>query len=204
MKSSYLGNSPIEHLVLKGGFKLGKKRTLGLIVIISLVLMTLIFPYSFFSVYKPISFKADTIFLKDYRNELNEFRNVNEQNESSGRVEYYTDFILNTYEMDLMTADRVNVSKRDLNEMLDSIRSLRNLLLIMVFKEELSAESKKYLDQSLRWCLLIEENIVRIKSFPYYTRFQLITLFKNLQNDVQMSFDMYTHFYEEYYGLIND
>ena len=91
-----------------------------------------------------------------------------------------------------------------LNEMLDSIRSLRNLILIIVFNEELSSESKNYLDLSLQRCLLIEENIVRIKSFPYYTRFQLITLIKNLQNDVQMSFDMYTHFYEEYYGLKSD
>ena len=99
-------------------------------------------------------------------------------------VEFYTDFILDTYEMDLMTADRVKVSKRDLNEMLDSIRSLRNLILIIVFNEELSSESKNYLDLSLQRCLLIEENIVRIKSFPYYTRFQLITLIKNLQNDV--------------------
>ncbi|WP_342537649.1 hypothetical protein MKY15_12065 [Sporosarcina sp. FSL K6-1540] len=181
-----------------------RKRTLGLIVIICLVLMTLIFPYSFFSIYKPIAFKPDPIFFKDYRNELKELRNVNEQNESTGRVEFYTDFILDTYEMDLMTADRVKVSKRDLNEMLDSIRSLRNLILIIVFNEELSSESENYLDLSLQRCLLIEENIVRIKSFPYYTRFQLITLIKNLQNDVQMSFDMYTHFYEEYYGLKSD
>ncbi|MFJ7935575.1 hypothetical protein [Sporosarcina sp. NPDC096371] len=184
---------------------MGKKRTLGLTVLICLFLMTLIFPYSFFSMYKPITFnKADTNYLKDYRNELKVLRNVNDQNESSGRVEYYTDFILNTYEMDLMTADSVKVSKSDLNGMLNSIRSLRDLLLIMVFKEELSSESKKYLEQSLGWCLRVEENIVRIKSFPYYTRFQLVTIIENIQNDFQMSFDMYTHFYEEYYGLKSD
>ena len=51
------------------------------------------------------------------------------------QVAFYTEFILDMYEMDLMTAllDRV-MSKRDLNEMLDSVRSLRNSLMHIAFE----------------------------------------------------------------------
>lgn len=180
---------------------------IGLFAVVWIVLATLFFPYSFFSVYKSVSVQTELPILQDYKMKLYEFKKVDEENEGwdllkdkrVDRVKFNTETILKTFEMDMMTTSRAKISKRDLNEMFDNVRSLRKTLLYINFNEELNYESKKYLDAALRWCLAAEDEIVRLKSSPYYTRFQLIDEIEVIQNDVRMSFDMYRQFYHAYY-----
>ena len=69
----------------------------------------------------------------------------------------------------------------------------------ITFEEPHSSESRKYLYAALRWSQSAEEEIVRIKSSPFYSRFHMIYRFEEIQNDIRMSFDMYTQFYDAYY-----
>lgn len=180
----------------------------GIIAVLCLFVTTVFFPYSFFSVYRSISIHTELPILQDYKMKLYEFRKEYEEKKERDRKEFYTfdnvqystEFILDTYEMDIMTTSRSSISKRDLNEMLGRVRSLRNSLLHITFDEEHSSESKKYLFAALRWCLETEENIDWIKSKPFSTRSQLSTHLEDLQSDFRQSFEMYLRFYDAFYN----
>jgi hypothetical protein len=171
-----------------------------------LFVITIFFPYSFFSVYKSVSVQTELPILQDYKMKLYEIRKVDEENEgmdpegyAMDHVKYATKHILETYEMDMMTTSRSRISISDLNIILDDLRILQDRLLAITFEEAHSSESRKYLYATLRWSQAAEEDIVRIKSFPYYTRFHLIDIIEEIQNDIRMSFDMYIQFYNAYY-----
>lgn len=180
---------------------------IGVIIGFVLFVTTIFFPYSFFSVYKSVSVQTELPVLQDYKMKLYEFKKVDEENEGWNLLKDYrldhvkssSEYVLKTYESDLMTNSRSKISKSELNEMLGSVKSLQNNLLYITFEEEHSSESRKYLYATLRWMQAAEEEIVRIKSSPYYTRFQLIDLVEEIQNDIRMSFDMYIQFYNAYY-----
>ncbi|MDW0117998.1 hypothetical protein QTL97_13720 [Sporosarcina thermotolerans] len=169
--------------------------------VLFIFLMTVLFPYSPLSVYQSVGFDADLPYLQDYKKKLHEFGQVHDGNtvEDWDRLNSDTDFILDLYEMDLMTSARVKVGKGDLDWMLVEVRTLRNTLLSIAFQEKHSSETRKYLEASVRWSLNAEEDILWLKDHPFYSRFLLITHLKNLQEDIKISFDMYRHFYEAYY-----
>lgn len=179
----------------------------GLLVVVGLLFAQVFFPYSVFSVYQSVSFSTELPILQDYKMKLYEFRKVDEENEGKDpegytmdRVKYATKYILETYEMDMMTTSRSSISKGDLEYMLEDIGFLQDRLLDITFQEAHSSESRKYLYATLRYSQAAEEEIVRIISDPYYSRFHMIYRLEEIQEDIRKSFDMYTKFYNAYYS----
>ena len=183
------------------------KKSIGiglLVVACVVVIATVFFPYSIFSVYKSVSFTSELPTLQKYKMELAELKNEFAQTEGSDSVALNTDYIINIYEMDLVTANTVKMNKRDLDKVLESVKGLRNMLFQIAFDEEHSSESNKYLKAALGRCIKTEEHIEWIKSKPYSTRFQLSTDLEELQNDFRQSFEMYMRFYDAYYNYEED
>lgn len=179
----------------------------GLIFIVLVCFVTLFFPYSPFSFYQSVSVSTELPILQDYKMKLYEFRKVYEENEGQKREEFYTKdevgyhtvYILQTYEMEMMTTSRSSISKGDLNIMFEDLRFLQDRLLDITFEEAHTSESRKYLDATLRWSRAAEEGILKIRSAPYYSRFHMIYRLEEIQDEIRKSFDMYTEFYNAYY-----
>lgn len=180
---------------------MSKRVRIGLIVVLCLVAIKWIFPFSFLSVYKSVTFKQDLVYIKNYQNELQEFKKDHEQIEVWDRIRAHTEYVLDFYEMDLMAAEKVKITKRDLNEMLDQVKNIRNTLIHISFSEELSEESRMYLEQSIYECFFIEDSIREMLKPNMYTWFQVKTLIGNLQGRLGMGLDIYSHFYRMQYGL---
>lgn len=184
-----------------------KKRLLtGFIVIAGICFMTLFFPYSPFSFYQSVSVSTELPILQDYKMKLYEFKKVDEENEGKDpegftmdHVKSSTKYILETYEMDMMTTARARISKGDLNIIVEDLRFMQDRVLDITFKEAHSSESRKYLDATLRWSRAAEREIEEIKDSPFYSRFHMNYRLEEIQEDIRKSFDMYTEFYNAYY-----
>ncbi|MGN7386421.1 hypothetical protein [Sporosarcina sp. SAFN-015] len=183
-----------------------KEMWIGLVIVTGLLFAQVFFPYSAFSVYQSVSVSTELPILQDYKMKLYEFRKVDEENEGKDpegytmdHVKYATPYILETYEMDMMTTSRSRISKSDLNIIVEDLRFLQDRLLDITFEEAHSSESRKYLNAALSRSRAAEEEIVSIMNTPFYSRFHMIHRLEEIQNDIRMSFDMYTKFYNAYY-----
>ena len=103
---------------------------MGLLVVVGLLFAQVFFPYSDFSVYQSVSVSTELPILQDYKMKLYEFRKMDEENEGKDQegyamdhVKYATKYILETYEMDMMTTSRSNIGKSDLNVLLEDVKT---------------------------------------------------------------------------------
>ena len=189
-----------------GGCRLKKSLWSGLFVVVGLFFAQVFFPYSPFSIYQSVSVSTELPILQDYKVKLYEFRKLDEENEGKDpegytmdHVKYATQRVLETYEMDMMTTSRSSIGKSDLNIIVDDLRILQDRLLAITYEEVHSSESRKYLYATLRWSQAAEEEILRITSEPFYSRFHMIYRLEEIQDYIRKSFDMYTKFYNAYY-----
>lgn len=137
---------------------------------------------------------------------LYEFRKLYEENEGKDpegfavdRVKSETGYILDMYEMDIMTTSRSRISKGNLNYMLDDIRFMQDRLLAITYEEKHSSESRKYLYATMRYSRAAEREIVRLISSSQQSRFHMKYRIEEIQSDIRKSLDMYTQFYNAYY-----
>lgn len=179
---------------------------IGLVIVTGLLFAQVFFPYSAFSVYQSVSVSTELPILQDYKMKLYEFRKVDEENEGKDpegfamdHVKYATPYILETYEMDIMTTSKSSISKSDLNYMLEDIGYLQDRILDITYEEKHSSESRKYLHATMRYSQAAEEEIVRLISSSQQSRFHMKYRFEEIQSDIRKSFDMYTKFYDAYY-----
>lgn len=180
---------------------MNKRVRIGLIAVFCLAAVTWLFPFSFFSVYKSVTFKSDPIFIEDYQNEIEQFKKVHDR-EDRNKIKAHTNYLLDElYSSDLAIAKNVKVNRKNLDDALTTVRNMQTTLIRFSFDEELSEESREYLELSIYDSLHLQDDIRKIKGPNFYTRFELDKLIGNLQDRLKMSFDMYTHFYLTHYGL---
>lgn len=179
-----------------------KRVRIGIILVLCLVAVTWMFPFSSLSMYKSVSYKSDPVFIENYKNEIEEFEKIHERGEGLDRIQSHTNYLLDElYGMDLMIATKDRVTMNDLDHAFNTVRNMNTTLIRFSFDEELSKESREYLELSIYECLIIQDAIRELKGPHFYTRFQLKNLISNLQYRISVSFEKYSHFYLAHYGV---
>ncbi len=172
--------------------------------IISFVIMTWFYPYSFVSVYKSYAFKPDPIVVDQYVNDLEEFKSSYQEDldELTTESNYdltidRTQYLLPLFEQDwLVSKVPVKMSIDDLGEILFEVKNARKILLELIANEDYTQEQRHYLVNSIESLLSLEEEIVDIKTGIAESRKTLRIQFNNLHGSFLGNFMMFEIFYE--------
>lgn len=192
-----------------GGFNMPRTkqkmitRAAGLFVAFILI-MTWFYPFSFFSMYKSYAFTPDPVVVDGYVNDLKAFKKSyqNDLNEltTDRNIDLTTDqtqHLLPLFEQDwLVSKERVNMSELDLGNNLFKVKTTRNTLLRLLAKEEYTQVQRQYLADCIESLLLLEEDIMDIKTGKAESRNTLRVQFSNLHGSYLNNFMLFNIFYE--------
>lgn len=169
-----------------------------------ILLMTWFYPYSFISIHKNYSFTPDPVVVDGYVKDLNEFKSSYEKDLdelTTGRNNDLTTdrtrYLLPLFEQDwLISKESVKMGVGDLGNILFEVKNARETLLGLLTQEDYTQEQRLYLVNSIEILLLLEEDIVDIKTGKAESRKTLKTQISNLRVRFMSNFRMYESFYE--------
>ncbi|WP_017382051.1 hypothetical protein [Paenisporosarcina sp. TG-14] len=175
----------------------------GLFVFFILI-MTWFYPYSVFSIHKSYSFTPDPVVVDGYVKDLNEFKSSYEKDleelRTDSTIDLTTDrtqYLLPLFEQDwLLSKEPVKLSMDDLDNILLQVKNARKTLLKLLANEDYKKEQRRYLVDSIRNILSLEEEIVDIKTGKAESRKTLKIQFSNLHGSFLNNFLMFEIFYE--------
>jgi hypothetical protein len=167
-------------------------------IITFLLFVTWFYPYSFFSVYKTYSFKADPVVIKRYVKEIDTFKNGDVKNSKDNLTKNYTQqYILQMYEQDWLTHEkRSKMNIFELNAILQTVRETKDDLLQLMTLVDYSKEEKQYLVDCIKDLSSLENEFTTIELNKNLTRSKVNTEFNNLSNSFFSCFLQYRTFYE--------
>lgn len=161
--------------------------------------MAWVYPYSFFSIQKDVSFHSDEMVVQTYNHELHEFRKIHEGNSRKDLVNERTDYIIQLYEQNWLTSEKnVTIYHYDLDTMLNQVKNTRYWLLELAFVDGYTQEAKEYLKLNIEQCMALEAKIMAMQNATFDSKTELNKQLKNLQNQFKFSLNVYTSFYKEY------
>jgi hypothetical protein len=167
------------------------------IVAIFFLGMTWFFPYSFFSIYKSYSYKPDSIVVKEYVKDLNNFKSTFEENSRNDLTDNRLHHSLQIFEQDwLINGNATKMGEQEIDSMLFEVKEVRQSLLSLVAQEEYSKEERNYLILSLENLLFLKESIRDFKYSKSASRRELHRQFSNINMRFISNFDAPTTFYE--------
>jgi len=159
----------------------------------------LLYPYSFLSVQKMVSFTSDELVVQEYNENLNDFRGIHEENAREDLVNYRTESILQMYNQNWLTNEEtVQIHYQDIDTMLNEVKNARSFLLELAFLEGYSQAAKEYLKLNIQQCIAIEEAIIALKNSTFSSKTALNLQLKNLQGAFEITLDTYVSFYQDY------
>lgn len=175
-------------------------------IVIFISIMTWLYPYSTFSVYKSYSFKPYKILFNDksYKEIVNEFKasyekdlKDNSDNKNINLTINRTQYILPIFEQDwLINKDSVSFNSMKLDSMIFEVQEVREILLKLIVQVEYTSEQRGYLVDIIRNLLSLEENIAELKNNKYITRSGLKRQFSNIYVEYTNNFRYFVTFYE--------
>jgi len=168
-------------------------------LVFALGIAWLLYPYSFLSVQKAVSFTSDEFVVQAYNEDLNDFRRIHEENNREDFVNYRTEWIIQMYDQGWLTIEEdTKIHYQELDVMLNEVKNARYFMLELAFLEGYSQEAKEYLKLNIQQCIAIEEAIVELKNARFSSRTALNRQFKNLQSAFTITLDIYVSFYKDY------
>ncbi|MFD1030240.1 hypothetical protein [Metaplanococcus flavidus] len=183
-----------------------KKIVMSLIGIsaLFLLLMTWFYPYSVFGITKTYSYAPDSVVVEGYEDGLAEFnRSFEEDLEemgAAGTVDLTVDrtqYVLPLFEQDwLLSKEPVKFSLDDLDDILFEVENARTTLLELSASTDYTKENRRYLVDSIKSLLWLEEQITEIKTGGAQSRKTLRIQFNNLHMSFLNNFMMFRIFYE--------
>lgn len=174
------------------------------VCVLSVLIVTWYYPYSFISIHKSYSFTPDPVVVDEYRKDVNEFKHSYEKDfdQLTTGSKYdltidFTQYLLPLFEQDwLVSKGPVKMSRKDLDNILFEVKNARKTLLGLITKEDYTQEQRQYLVHSIESLLSLEEEIDTIKTGSAESRKTLKIQFSNLHGSFQSSFMTYEIFYE--------
>jgi hypothetical protein len=175
----------------------------GLFVLF-IVTMTWLYPFSVFSMYKHYSFKADPVVVAEYEKDLLEFEasfeeeaEALESERNKDRTIDRTQYVLPLFEQDwLVSKEHVKMGIGDLDNMSFDVKNTRKSLMELLAEEDYSKEQRQDLITSIENLLLLEEELVEMKTEKAESRKTLNIQFSNLQVRFINNFMIFKNFYE--------
>ncbi|MCU9614617.1 hypothetical protein OEV98_13820 [Caldibacillus lycopersici] len=140
-------------------------------VVILVLLMTWIYPFSFFSINKSYSYEPNNNDIDKYVERLNELETL-VANSPNNPTKIITENILGYFEQDwIVTKDsKIKITKDELELIKFHVKDVRGTLLDMTVQEDYSYETRSYLLATIESFLSFEEYIDELKKNSWETR----------------------------------
>lgn len=174
--------------------------TILVVIILAMVGISWVFPYSILSFNKSITYNQDNVVVDQYLESLQDFKEIYEAKQgdndlTTDRVQYMLEFYQRS---SLTTKDAVKISQQDLDLTLFELKQIRDTLMDLAFSEKYDNETKEYLKLTLKSCLGLEEEIESLMDPTFDSRKVIKIRLSNLHGGLMANFNDLVTFYEEY------
>lgn len=174
------------------------------LMILFVLIMTWLYPYSIFSLHKTYYYNPDPVMVDGYVRDLNEFKESFESDMEGIYTEGTSDltvdraqYILPLFEQDwLVSKNTLKMKKADLEKMLFEVKNTIDTLMSLVKQVDYSSEQRQYLISSIENIISLEEFLTDLKTNSFDSRKSLRIQFHNLHGEFMSNFMMFTTFYE--------
>ena len=175
-----------------------KGKVLGLLslIVMSILLVTWVYPFSPVSVYKNINYTTDSDRVRIHTEYLNKLQKLYDESSPDDVTTMVLQNISHMFEQDwLVKNDTFIMNKGDLDKMLMRMKNARAGLLNLTRQEEYSWEQRSYLLTSIENLLSMEETIEGMMDDSWEKRTVLKRQFQNLHGGYTSSLMYFTSFY---------
>ncbi len=176
-----------------------KGKVLGLLslIVISILIVTWVYPFSPVSVYKNINVNMDSYSVRNHTEYLNNLQNLYDESSPDDVTTLVLQNISHMFEQDwLVKNDTFKMNKDELAKMLMGIRNAREGLLKLTMHEEYSYEQRSYLLMNIENVMAMEELIEGMIDDSWENKTVLKRQFNNhLHGAYTNSLMLFTTFY---------
>ena len=175
-----------------------KGKVLGLLslIVMSILLVTWVYPFSPVSVYKNINITTDPYSARNHTEYLNNLQKLYDESSPDDVTTMVLQNISHMFEQDwLVKNDTFKMNKDELAKMLMGMRNARAGLLSLTRQEEYSWEQRSYLLTSIENVISMEETIEGMMDDSWEKRTVLKRQFQNLHGGYTSSLMYFTSFY---------
>ena len=175
-----------------------KGKVLGLLslIVMSILLVTWVYPFSPVSVYENINYTTDSDRVRIHTEYLNNLQKLYDESSPDDVTTMVLQNISHMFEQDwLVKNDTFKMNKGDLDKMLMRMKNARAGLLNLTRQEEYSWEQRSYLLTSIENVISMEETIEGMMDDSWEKRTVLKRQFQNLHGGYTSSLMYFTSFY---------
>ena len=155
------------------------------ILILSILTVTWVFPYASLSVAKAYTIKQDPIVVKQYVDTLQEYKKLINENKEQTNTYATAVAAFDFFEQVLMENEHEwRMTDDTLEELRFQVATYRDMLITLSFSETYSNEARMYLKTALNAAIELEDSITFIQMSEGLTRKDLRILIGNLYGEM--------------------
>ncbi|AVR00694.1 hypothetical protein OBCHQ24_17315 [Oceanobacillus iheyensis] len=168
------------------------------ILILSILTITWVFPYASLSVAKAYTIKQDTIVVKQYVDTLQEYKKLINENKEQTNTYATAVAAFDFFEQVLMeNKQEWRMTDDTLEELRYQVATYRDMLITLSFSETYSNEARMYLKTALNAAIELEDSIIFIQLSEGLTRKDLRILIGNLYGEMGRNLEQFITFYQQ-------
>ncbi|MFD1172614.1 hypothetical protein [Oceanobacillus picturae] len=168
------------------------------ILILSILTVTWVFPYASLSVAKAYTIKQDPIVVKQYVDTLQKYKKLINENEEQTNTYATALAAFDFFEQVLMENEHEwRMTDDTLEELRFQVATYRDMLITLSFSETYSNEARMYLKTALNAAIELEDSITFIQMSEGLTRKDLRILIGNLYGEMGRNLEQFITFYQQ-------
>lgn len=168
------------------------------ILFLSILTVTWVFPYASLSVAKAYTIKQDPIVVKQYVDTLQEYKKLINENEEQTNTYATALAAFDFFEQVLMENElEWRMTDDTLEELRFQVATYRDMLITLSFSETYSNEARMYLKTALNAAIELEDSITFIQMSEGLTRKDLRILIENLYGEMGRNLEQFITFYQQ-------
>lgn len=177
--------------------KRGLYGSLFIIALVCFIAANWVFPYSYFSLKKEITYKADSSLVQNYNQDVDNLKENMDSTVNENLTKDNTSYILDMVVQDWLIKNNSKIAYKDLDSILIEVRKGRVQLIDLAFNKNYSQEAELYLKTSIAQCLALEESLIQLMNSKQLTRAALNRQIHNLHIDFSNFTDNFNLFINE-------
>ncbi|NAP00350.1 hypothetical protein FRY77_30685 [Halomonas sp. MG34] len=168
------------------------------ILILSILTVTWVFPYASLSVAKAYTIKQDPIVVKQYVDTLQEYKKLINENKEQTNTYATALAAFDFFEQVLMENEHEwRMTDDTLEELRFQVATYRDMLITLSFSETYRNEARMYLKTALNAAIELEDSITFIQMSEGLTRKDLRILIGNLYGEMGRNLEQFITFYQQ-------